>query len=207
VPIALAKLGPEVRMPSGVDRELEQRQRPARVLVEQRLVAGGEVLGRDRTREDLGPGGALLVTSWLNPTLPLIRYRIADAAAISSEPCPCGRMSPRILDLTGRQEDVIRLPGAVGAPVPVHPNHFEETIEERPEVARYQVVHDPESITVSVVARPGSETGWTDELGRELDRRLRTLGAEPPPIRIERVEELRRTTGVGAKLKVVRSNT
>ncbi len=89
--------------------------------------------------------------------------------------------------------------------IPVHPNHFEETIEERREVARYQVVHRADAITVAVVERTGSGSEWTDELASALTARLRALGADPPPVRIELVEELSRPDNVGAKLKVVRS--
>jgi phenylacetate-coenzyme A ligase PaaK-like adenylate-forming protein len=110
----------------------------------------------------------------------------------------------RILELAGRQEDTVELPGAEGGTVPIHPNHFEETIEERPQVARYQVVHRADAITVSVVERGGGSE-WTGELASALTARLRALGADPPPVRIELVEELSRPDSVGAKLKVVRS--
>lgn len=159
----------------------------------------------DRPVPDGEKGAALLVTSWLNRTLPLIRYRIDDPVLVSSDPCPCGRAARRILELTGRQEDTLELPGVDGGVVPIHPNHFEETIEERREVARYQVVHRTDAITVAVIERPGSESEWTGELASALTARLRALGADPPPVRIELVEELSRPNNVGAKLKVVRS--
>jgi phenylacetate-CoA ligase len=159
----------------------------------------------DRPVADGEKGAALLVTSWLNRTLPLIRYRVEDPALIGSDPCRCGRATRRILQLTGRQEDTVELPGLVGGVVSVHPNHFEETIEERGEVARYQVVHRADAISVSVVRRPGDGSAWTGELARALTDRLRALGADPPPVRVELVEELSRPDNVGAKLKVVRS--
>ena len=159
----------------------------------------------DRPVPDGESGAALLVTSWLNRTLPLIRYRIDDPVLVSSDQCPCGRATRRILELTGRQEDILELPGPGGGVVPIHPNHFEETIEERREVARYQVVHRVGAITVSVVERPGGGSDWPGELESALTARLRGLGADPPPVRVELVEELSRPSNVGAKLKVVRS--
>jgi phenylacetate-CoA ligase len=159
----------------------------------------------DRPVADGERGAALLVTSWLNRTLPLIRYRIDDPVLASSDSCPCGRATRRILELTGRQEDALELAGVGGGVVPIHPNHFEETIEERREVARYQVVHRADAITVAVVERPGSGSEWTGELSSALAARLRALGADPPPVRIELVEELSRPDNAGAKLKVVRS--
>jgi phenylacetate-CoA ligase len=159
----------------------------------------------DRLVPDGERGSALLVTSWLNRTLPLIRYRIEDSVVLSAEPCPCGRASRRIVGLAGRREAGLELAGVNGTTVTVHPNLFEETIEERPEVARYQVVQRAEAITVSVVARDGGPTQWSEQLAEELARRLRTLGAAPPPIRVELVNELARSDSVGAKLKLVRS--
>jgi phenylacetate-CoA ligase len=167
-----------------------------------------EVVDKDDRRvEDGERGAAMLVTSWLNRTLPIIRYRIDDPVLVTSEPCPCGRASRRIVELTGRREDTVKLPGADGGLVSIHPNHFEETIESRPEVARYQVVHRSDAIAVSVVVRPGAGAEWTSELADVLGARLRGLGAEPPPIQIELVAELSRPDTAGAKLKIVRSET
>lgn len=158
----------------------------------------------DRPVADGGAGTALLATTAANRTLPLVRYRIDDAVTVTSEPCACGRPGRRIVALRGRQEDALTLAGAGGAPVRVHPNLFEEPIEERPEVARYQVVHRPEAIAVSVVARAG-DGPWTTELAAELERRLRGAGAAPPPVRVEVVAELTRPASVGGKLRLVRS--
>jgi len=159
----------------------------------------------DRPVPDGEHAAALLVTSWLNRTLPLIRYRIEDPVLITTEPCPCGRASKRILKLTGRQEETLQLPGLDGTRIAIHPNHFQETIEERPEVARYQVLHTPQQITVSVVARNGHDPNWTSELASTLTSRLQTLGADPPPITVTLVKELERPSTPGAKLKVIRS--
>jgi len=159
----------------------------------------------DRLVPDGEHAAALLVTSWLNRTLPLIRYRIEDPVLITSEPCPCGRASKRILKLSGRQEETLELPGLDGAQMAIHPNHFQETIEERPEVARYQVLHTPQQITVSVVARNGHDSRWTGELASTLTARLRALGADPPPIKVSIVKELERPATPGGKLKIIRS--
>jgi phenylacetate-CoA ligase len=147
----------------------------------------------------------LLVTSWLNRTLPLVRYRLDDSVVITSDPCRCGRQSRRIVKLSGRAEDTICLTAADGRTILVHPNNLEETIEQRPEVARYQVLQRSDSITVSAVARDSRTSDWTTELAEEIGSRLRSLGAEPPPIHVAIVAELERPATVGAKLKVIRS--
>ncbi len=150
-------------------------------------------------------GAALLLTSWLNPVMPIIRYRIDDQVAITSEPCRCGRATKRIIDLTGRVEDTIRLDAVSGGRIDVHPNHFEETIEGWPGVGQFQVVHRADGITVSVVPAPDSPEGWDARLAKELDARLHSLGAKPPSIRIDLVSDLARPATTGAKLRIVRS--
>jgi len=160
---------------------------------------------RNRPVADGQLATGLLLTSWLNTTVPLIRYRLNDAAVITSERCRCGRSSRRILQLAGRQEDPITLPGQHG-PVLVHPNHFEETIEGRSEVAQYQVIHRTNQITISIVPR-GEGGDWTGELATALHTRLRALGAESPPINIDLVDELSRANSPTGKLKVIISDS
>jgi phenylacetate-CoA ligase len=160
---------------------------------------------RNRPVADGQRAAGLLLTSWLNTTVPLIRYRLNDAAVITSERCRCGRSSRRILQLAGRQEDPITLPGQHG-PVLAHPNHFEETIEERSEVAQYQVIHRPNQITISIVPR-GEGGDWTGELATALHTRLSALGADPPPINIDLVDELSRANSPTGKLKVIISDS
>ena len=58
---------------------------------------------QDRPVLDGEPGVGLLVTSWLNRSLPLIRYRLDDAVTIVSEPCACGRPTRRVVALNGRR--------------------------------------------------------------------------------------------------------
>ncbi|MEW5946517.1 MAG: carbamoyltransferase C-terminal domain-containing protein [bacterium] len=59
--------------------------------------------------ESLGPGnltaghispGELVLTTSINPVLPLIRYKTGDIGIISDEPCPCGNPFPRLLHVS-----------------------------------------------------------------------------------------------------------
>ncbi len=54
----------------------------------------------------------ILGTSLHNFAMPLLRYETGDVAefADSDRPCPCGRAMPRLLRITGRQEDAIVTP-------------------------------------------------------------------------------------------------
>jgi phenylacetate-CoA ligase len=53
-----------------------------------------------------GVSGWILVTDLMNRAMPLIRYCIGDVGFLNSNPCDCGRTSPR-LTVQGRAHDVL----------------------------------------------------------------------------------------------------
>ena len=71
-----------------------------------------EVIDPDTGRV-LAPGeeGELVFTTLAKEALPLIRYRTGDLGRVTVEPCPCGRTTARIVDLTGRRDDMITVRG------------------------------------------------------------------------------------------------
>ena len=55
-----------------------------------------------------GEEAELVVTSFFQRTLPLVRYRIGDRGILASEdPCPCGRQMPCVSAVLGREGDVV----------------------------------------------------------------------------------------------------
>lgn len=67
-----------------------------------------EILGH--SQKPVGPGeiGEVVVTSLLNPAMPLVRYRTGDLARRGpDEPCPCGRTLARISEVIGRTDDIL----------------------------------------------------------------------------------------------------
>jgi phenylacetate-CoA ligase len=51
-----------------------------------------------------------LLTSLLNKAMPLIRYQIGDIGRLDNISCACGRQSPVLESISGREIDMIRLP-------------------------------------------------------------------------------------------------
>lgn len=95
----------------------------------------------DREGGPVAPGevGEVVVTDLLNRASVLINYRLGDLAAVSDEPCPCGRSSRILTELQGRTSDIVRL--ADGALV--HPLLLEGPIRRNgPGVLRFQVVQE-----------------------------------------------------------------
>jgi phenylacetate-CoA ligase len=67
-----------------------------------------EVVGNGERR--LGPGevGDILVTTLTNTAMPLIRYRIGDAAMMSPDECSCGRRGEVLKSIEGRNDDFLK---------------------------------------------------------------------------------------------------
>lgn len=78
-----------------------------------------------KTGKVLPPGetGELVVTCITKEALPLIRYRTRDITRLMYEPCPCGRTTVRMENLSGRTDDMLKIRG-----VNVFPSQIEEVL-------------------------------------------------------------------------------
>lgn len=84
-------------------------------------------------------GQDIIITNLNNYAMPFIRYKIGDLASkIETVPCPCGRESPRMVGLIGRDNDNIELPnGKV-----INGEFFEFLFFGISSVVQYQVVYN-----------------------------------------------------------------
>ena len=57
-----------------------------------------------------GDSGELICTVLRSRLTPFIRYNLGDLVRIEASPCGCGRVSPRLIVLGGRSNDLINLP-------------------------------------------------------------------------------------------------
>ena len=151
-----------------------------------------EILGPDG--QPVGPGetGEVVVTSFLNPVMPLLRYRLDDQAVRGPEaPCPCGRRLPRVQRVLGRADDVLYVPGRgwVGRLDPVFKG-LDGVVEAR-------VVQEALDRVVVQLAAPGAGPG----VEAEVLRRMRDRLGGAVPLRVERVERVPR--GARGKLRQV----
>jgi len=91
------------------------------------------------TKKVLGPGeeGELVCTSFVNETMPTIRYRMGDVARmLPYEPCPCGRTHPKISMVKGRVSQIIKIKGKKILPIDV-----EEVVASTPGLGEeYQLI-------------------------------------------------------------------
>ena len=150
------------------------------------------------------PGHKYLLTNLYNFTQPLIRYEVTDMISRSPRLCSCGRPFPLIEGVGGRSEDILYLNGPDDRTVPVPPLVFELCIEAFPEVAECQTLHQPGLIKLNVVCREGSDLNiLKSNMIERLRSSLQSLGAVPPEIDVEFVDELKRLGAKMGKIKLV----
>ena len=70
-----------------------------------------------------GQAGELVITTLTKQAIPLIRYRTRDIVTMTTEPCKCGRTSPRTSKIKGRTDDMIVVRG-----INVFPSQIEHVL-------------------------------------------------------------------------------
>lgn len=150
------------------------------------------------------PGAKVLVTNLINRTQPLIRFELSDLVTIAPEPCPCGRPSVTLAAVDGRSDDILRLHGAGGGTVAVHPLTLRSPLATVPGLRQYRIVHERSRITIEIVAAAGSDPAVAVE--RAVREALRGRGVDVPPIAVVGVEAIERHPGSG-KAKLVESHS
>lgn len=132
------------------------------------------------TCEVLAPGekGELVVTCITKEALPLIRYRTRDITRLMYEPCPCGRTTARMENLSGRTDDMLKIRG-----VNVFPSQIEEVLINIDGIGpNYEIVverkdhSDILTVKVEVVAEGMMDSyAALEELEGKIKRRLHMM--------------------------------
>lgn len=142
----------------------------------------------------------IVLTTLVNRAMPLIRFDIGDYARIGSDPCECGRESPWLAYIAGRQVEYLQL--ADGRRI--SPYLLTTHIETLPGLRQYQVVqHENGSIELRVIFL-GGNAGHDDDI-RELGRILDSLVGPETRSSVTPVEVIQRTAA-GKHQVVMREN-
>ncbi len=144
-----------------------------------------------KTGEVLSPGekGELVLTSLTKTGLPVLRYRTRDISVLETEKCSCGRTHTRMLKVTGRSDDMLKIKG-----VNVFPSQIEYAIMGFPEVAcQYLIVLD----------RPGALDTFTVKV--ELsEKTARDPEADLNDLKRRILERIHNITGLSPDLELVK---
>jgi phenylacetate-CoA ligase len=76
-----------------------------------------------------------VVATVFNKSYPLIRFGTGDLSAFTTEPCACGRTTPKLTRILGRVDQVTKVKGMF-----VHPGGVQQVASKFPEVMAYQLV-------------------------------------------------------------------
>jgi phenylacetate-CoA ligase len=126
-----------------------------------------------------GASGELVWTHLRREASPLLRYRSGDLGTVRTEPCACGRTTPRIR-IDGRTDDMLRVQA-----VNVHPGAVGAVLESLRGVGRHAVVADGDPIApplrVYVEAADGAPppSAIEDELHARLRARFEVVALAP----------------------------
>jgi phenylacetate-CoA ligase len=137
----------------------------------------------------------VVVTTLSRTYQPLIRFRLGDVAAWSSEVCACGRAMPIIKEVLGRIEDVI-----VG-PDGRQMVRFHGVFVNQPHVLEGQIIQESlDVIRVKVVPVEGFDEEDVQDITHRIQQRL----SEKVKVEVETVAEIPRTKA--GKFQAVISN-
>lgn len=138
----------------------------------------------------------LVVSDLRNVAMPLLRYDLGDQGLVEPGGCSCGRRSPRLQAMTGRESEMLLLPDGAR----IFPYALTLTIEQVPGIRRYQIVHvAPAEVRLDVVPA-GAEP--SEAVLAELCRRLEALLDRRIHVIARRVDGIPRASGGKRKVFV-----
>ena len=133
---------------------------------------------------------SLVLSTLLNKAMPLLRFRIGDFGVIKHDICSCGRESPYIDSILGREVDVLELPSGRRVSPYVLITH---SIDHTPEIKKYQFVQTaPERLEIRVTLKPGGRSlKDLEPIANEISARL----DDEIDVELIPVEQIPRTKG------------
>ena len=104
-----------------------------------------------------GEIGEITLTTLVKEGAPLFRFRTHDLAAFVTEKCPCGRTYPRITQILGRSDDMIKVKGNI-----IFPSTIEDVIKTVPGTsseyrAKIEHVDGKDQMTIYVEVEGGTD--------------------------------------------------
>ncbi len=153
-----------------------------------------------KTGETLESGekGELVFTSLTKTGLPVLRYRTRDISVLETEKCECGRTHARMVKITGRSDDMLKIKG-----VNVFPSQIEYAIMGFPELAcQYLIVLDRpgalDTFTVKVeLAENTAKDAHVDlnDLKRRILERIHNITGLCPDLELVKPGAIPRSDG------------
>lgn len=131
-----------------------------------------EILDDNNQPVRLGEEGHLVWTSFINDTMPLIRYRIGDRGCWqTSGPCECGRNFPLVIPTITRDSDTLRCPdGRIFSP-----RALNQSLKSATSLRFCQLVHErPGHVVIRGVSTSPKAYGDLMDIQKSLQKVLGT---------------------------------
>jgi len=126
------------------------------------------------TGKQLGPNeiGEIVVTPTFNKSWGLIRYGTGDMSSYTTESCPCGRTSNRLLGIVGRTTDAIKVRGMF-----VVARQAEQIFTNFDQILRFQIVvgHQEQRDIMTFRIELKDEAVDKSQLGDDLNKRFQDV--------------------------------
>jgi phenylacetate-CoA ligase len=155
-----------------------------------------------------GEQGELVFTPLTKMGLPVLRYRTRDISVLETEKCECGRTHSRMMRISGRSDDMLKIRG-----VNVFPSQIEYAIIGFPEVAaQYQIILDrPEALDVFTIKVELAEKTLQDSqadlngLKCRILEKIHNITGLSPILELVKPGEIPRTEGKAKRVLDLRS--
>ncbi len=102
------------------------------------------------------PGATSLLTNLANHVQPIIRYDIGDSVTVHETPCACGSVLP-VIEVMGRDEDLLHLAGPRGRKVDVTPMALSTVLESDAGLYDFQLVQQGPRALLLRTSRRGKD--------------------------------------------------
>ncbi|MHB1767586.1 MAG: phenylacetate--CoA ligase family protein [Phycisphaerae bacterium] len=133
-----------------------------------------------------GTLGEVVVTPLGVQAMPLVRFRTGDIAALYTDPCPCGRTTPRLGPIVGRKRQLLKVRGSS-----LFPSAIFDCLSSIAEVQDYAVVAHREHDLSDRVELHVCLTRNTASIRDRLALRVRALLKVHPKITVASIAAIR----------------
>lgn len=158
-----------------------------------------EILDENGNPVRTGEAGEVTITTIGVEAMPLLRFRTGDIAIQFSEPCKCGRKTPRLSSVIGRKGQMIKFKGTT-----IYPPALFDILDNITEVENYIVEVFTNSLgTDQIQIRIGS-SNHSDEFVKQIKDVFRSKIRVAPDIAFEPTELISRLQMPPMSRKVVK---
>jgi phenylacetate-CoA ligase len=130
-----------------------------------------EMVDLETMSKPVSPGskGIVVLTPLCRRCVPLIRFNLKDITMVMEEPCPCGRTSLRIDQVSGRVDDLRKIRGVFFSP-----NAVEEVIRSGfPEVVEFETVLTQKGIVPVLTLRLELDPSIAETQEKKIQEKIR----------------------------------